>query len=547
MAAHAVAVKNLCDRTEEPELNGPAENALQDNNHPETLSSESFPLTHTLLFTSEHHSEAGTAQKFQLPTLDPATPVVPCLEQSKKLPHLPTTSAESKHSAKSEHLVIRPRDLLRRIYPNNLPEDLVGSTITEQLLNEIVEKLCDELANKSITPIEVADHQPNACGIEDLDDFGGLQLRNGIPRTADGRSKNQGDDNDSDSDSEAENEYLLMLRVRDQNPGVDWAPQEHCTLVDTGSPHNFIFPQGLTKLGRVKVHPLPKGRDGQLKSYESPINPDHQIVPRYFIRVIVWNARAGLNHEVDLKIFELPDDASSGGVDIILGRKFIRKHGGHMLLERVKEANAGDPRLAIATGNSISVLLKSNISKSTYQEIHSQKVNFANIGDAEQKLINKREDDRQRNQDRVTSMELYRKFKESSSGSSMGAQPTGTPTGSDTSERSHDASVGSSADSHASVQRPKALPSGPYFGGPPAQQIAQDHSDPWTDYPGEWQSRRSNTSNTSSTQFTQLSLNRQSTTSSMSSWASGPTDGGKLAGDTTDYADPQANPIPRKQ
>jgi hypothetical protein len=326
---------------------------------------------------------------------------------------------------------------------------------------------------------------------------------------------------------------------------VDWAPQEHCTLFDTGSPHNFLFPQGLTKLCKVKVYPLPPGRDGKLKSYESPINPDHKIVPKYFVRVIVWNARASLNHEVDLKIVKLPENASSGGVDIILGRKFIRKHGGPRLLGRVEEANAEDPRLAMATGNSISVLLKSNISKSTYQDIHSQKVNCSNIVDAEQKLINKHEDDRRRNEDRVTSMELYRKFKESSSGSSMGAQSTGTATWSDTSE--HDASAGFSSDSHASVQRPKAIPSGSYFCGPPAQQIAQDHSNPWTDYPGEWRSHRSNTSNTSSTQFTQLSLDRQSTTSSMSSWTSVPTDGGKLAGDTTDYADPQANPIPRKQ
>jgi hypothetical protein len=418
--------------------------------------------------------------------------------------------------------------------------------------------LLNWLVSKIITPPQFEDNHPNAYHIEDLVGFDGLQLHNGSSHTADTR-ENTGlpilssqmlcpPDADPSEDSEAEttNQFLLMLRVRDLNPCMDWVV-ELLALFDTGCPHNFIFPLGLAKLGSIKWHPLPPGRDGKLKGYTSPINPDHTIVPKYFVRVILWNTRIGLIDRVDLKIVQLPEGTSTrtDGADIILGRRLFNKHGDPSLLEKVVEANAEDPRLAAINDNSISVLLKSKTSRSTYQYIHCQKANFANAVDAEQKLINKREDDRRRNQDRITSIELHKKFKEPSPGSSMGAQSTGTAMWSETSERSQDASAGlqRSAGSHASVQQPNTLPPGPNFGDPAAQQIAQDHSASCPDYGGERRSPRSDTWSTQSTQNTQFSLARKSTTSSLESWVSISTNGGKLAGYTADYAAPQADPI----
>jgi hypothetical protein len=345
------------------------------------------------------------------------------------------------------------------------------------------------------------------------------------------------------SDSDAPNEYMLMVRGRDS--GRDWVAEEFRTLFDSGCPHNFIFRSGRTKIGEVAVRPLPPGRDGKLKGYKSPINPDDLIVPKYFIRIMIENARIGVNDSVDLKILELPEGTSTGGVDIILGRNFLKKHDDPRLLEKVAVANSEDPRLAVATDNSICVLLKSKTSKSKYQYIQSQKPNVANTVDAEQKLINRHEDDRRRKQEHATAIELYKKFKEPSSGSPMGAQSTGPAMWSETSGCSQD--ISAAFQHSASVQRPNSFPPSPYFGGLTARQIAQERSTPLSDYLDEFRSQRSNTSSTQFTENSQLSLDRQSTSSSLESWTSIPPDGGKLAGHTMDYVVPQADSVLQKQ
>jgi hypothetical protein len=137
--------------------------------------------------------------------------------------------------------------------------------------------------------------------------------------------------------------------------------EELDTLVDTGAEKSFIFPAGLAKISRVKRHPIPRGK---LRAYESPINPDAPpIVPRYFVRLILWNDKVGLNDTVDLRIFELPEGTS--GLHIILGRRFMKKHGDREFLPKVAEASADGSCLAAAPDNSFNALLSGKTSKST--------------------------------------------------------------------------------------------------------------------------------------------------------------------------------------
>lgn len=204
-----------------------------------------------------------------------------------------------------------------------------------------------------------------------------------------------------------------------------------------------------------------------------------------------------------------------------------------MFLPKVAAASADGPSLAAATDNSFNALLSGKTSKSTCIYTQRQKANYANAIGAEQKLINKRIDGSRRVQEQAIRDELYKKFQEPSSGTSLGTQSTGT----------HHSAGFPHADSQTMVKLP-SLPSDPNYGGPAAQQ-------PVPDYPSESRSQRTYTSSTQFTHNTDFSFSRQSTNSSTSSLASvpdcAPAEDRKLAGYTADYAVPQGYNPSQKQ
>jgi hypothetical protein len=549
MATHT---DGLCDPREQVVLNGGAVNPL--HLHPQETRQESsssspsssFPLTSILHSTPED----GAALQFQPSSPDRVKDVVfDCVEQSKAPSNPSTESAESELPAKDDSLdtLIAEKSALSPELPSYHPE------ILRKLIKSIVAE--NPSISQFFSDLEVASEQSIPYGIIHVDNFVGQQLHDSFLSTVSARIANDGSSNLellgapralyaldaelSDSD-ESTNEYRLMARGRDPEKDVDWLAEELRSLADTGSPDNFIFPKGLAKIGTYKLRPIPPRKDGKVKGYTSPINSEETIVPQYFVRLILWNPKVGLHDVVDLKIFDIP--AGTKGFDIILGRKFIRKHNDPFFLPKVAEAIAHDPRLSGDTDNTLSVLLKGKTSKSKRTHIQRQETNHANRFDAEQKSISKQKDDIKRTQDHATHIELYKKFSEPSSGASFSSQWTGSAVWSDASGPSQGHSAGFS---HASVQQPNAVPSEPYLGGISEWKPAQNHNAASSDFAGEWRSQRTYTSSTQFTQSTKMSnfsFSRQSTASSRSSCTSIPADRGKHAGYTTDDAIPQGKP-----
>jgi hypothetical protein len=104
---------------------------------------------------------------------------------------------------------------------------------------------------------------------------------------------------------------------------------------DTGSPDNFIFRAALSRMGPVKVYPLPQRR---CKAYSNPTNPDSIIVPKYYVSVIIRNDEIQLcPPAIKLKVMDVEGYSHDQyrRPKIILGGRFIRKYGGHRLLAQV--------------------------------------------------------------------------------------------------------------------------------------------------------------------------------------------------------------------
>ncbi|KAE9366533.1 hypothetical protein N431DRAFT_76487 [Stipitochalara longipes BDJ] len=317
-------------------------------------------------------------------------------------------------------------------------------------------------------------------------------------------------DAESSDDSETSNEYSLIAQVQN----LDGRIRDILVSADTGAPSEFIFRSALDQIGRVTEIPIPQRK---LKEYTNPLDKDRKEVPQFFVFLLLYNSVIGLCEEVRLKVFELSE--GTNGYGIILGRSFIRNHGGHRFLAKVEDASFAEPRLAGIRGNSFGTLLKSRRTK-------------------EQKLLDEQNNDKLREQTKAIASKLY-------ASSGLGIQSSATATWSEAS-RSQDPSARSagSATWHPSAQQPNGLPF--YHGARAGQQTAPDHNAPLRDLPGEWASRRTNTNNTSSTQFTQdtiFSITRQDTDSTMSSCSSVPTVATieeKVAGRTVNYSVPQS-------
>ncbi|KAE8443528.1 hypothetical protein EG329_001768 [Mollisiaceae sp. DMI_Dod_QoI] len=172
----------------------------------------------------------------------------------------------------------------------------------------------------------------------------------------------------SSQESDGENPYGLILQAEVR----DGVVEEVKALFDTGCPDNFIYRATLHKLGNVREHPLPKE---QVKPYKSAFQGDDEdtaqlVVPKKFVLFQLWNEQINLHaNEVDLRILELGEP---GDFQIILGRKFLRKHGKEGLLERVRLANENGSG-SIAPGNdSVAHLRRIKTSRTKKQEANNR-------------------------------------------------------------------------------------------------------------------------------------------------------------------------------
>lgn len=240
----------------------------------------------------------------------------------------------------------------------------------------MIEEGCQ--SSQSGMPSQVSHANPcissSLRGIGNLDDSAGQQIIQSHPLNA--RNGNHRDllhrlprrrcqtsyvtDAELGADSGASNDgngYTLIIKTLNLEGEV----AELVASVDTGSPGNFILVPALDKIGRVSIYPIP---EGNLKSYTTLLNPMEKIVPRHFLRLPLWNDTIGLNGLVPLKIFELP--RSSGGLHIILGQPFLRKHGGFKFLAKVMDTDENNTQSADVSDESFGTLLKGKAFKSAY-------------------------------------------------------------------------------------------------------------------------------------------------------------------------------------
>ncbi|KAN0092425.1 hypothetical protein V8E51_018272 [Hyaloscypha variabilis] len=313
-------------------------------------------------------------------------------------------------------------------------------------------------------------------------------------------------DADSSDDSDGCNEYSLTVKV--QNLSGQF--KSVLASSDTGAPTDFVFRSALNEIGAVEEIPIPERK---LKAFTNPLDTGKSEVPKFYVRLPLYNREVGVFEVVRLKVFELPQ--GTNGYGIIFGRKFIRNHGGHRFLEKVEAASFADPRLAGLGDTSFGTLLPTKRTK-------------------EQKMREKQDNDKFREQTRVIASKLY-------ASSGLGSSSAAT-SWAETAGRSHDPSVRSAGSAAWQPTAQQSNGSPLYNGARPGQQNAPNRNAPLGDLPGDWASRRTNTNNTTSTQFTQdsiFSLTRHDTVSTMSSCSSVPTVATaeeKVAGPATDYS-----------
>lgn len=175
-------------------------------------------------------------------------------------------------------------------------------------------------------------------------------------------------DAESSDDSEASNEYSWTAQTK--------TPDGRVSIIvistDTGAPTSFIFRSALDRIGDFEEVPIPQRK---LKEYTNPLDKNRKEVPRYFVLLPLYNSKLGLNEVIRLKVFELSD--GTDGFDIVLGRTFLRSHGGYRFLEKVEEASLAEPRLASIGDNSFGALFGSKRTNGMHYRTSKQKIDFA--------------------------------------------------------------------------------------------------------------------------------------------------------------------------
>jgi hypothetical protein len=293
-----------------------------------------------------------------------------------------------------------------------------------------------------------------------------------------------GDDDISSSDSEVECPFDAEVCVGNK---AFWAS------LDTQSPSNLLFSEALEELGPVKRHPIP---GSEIRSISSPLS-GAIYTPKWFVAVKIWIAAIGLTATVRLYIVD--SEEATNDFKIILGWRFIRKHGGGRLLTDLERAFVHGPR---RTSSAIAPL----------REVKNRK------GMRILAAIDKTARERQ-------ALEYYRqqaylKEYQNSSSFNSGWSSQTQNTNSPTDIRNHPA-----AGQNATRQAP-AVQSRCY--GDPAgsdKHCAAPHE---SDFRAELQSQRRDTSSSGLTLLTRYSW--KSTTSSVSSYGEAPVDTPQMEG-----------------
>jgi hypothetical protein len=378
-------------------------------------------------------------------------------------------------------------------------------------------------------------------------------------------------DAESSDDGEASNEYSCTAQTK--------TPDGRVSIIvistDTGAPTNFIFRSALDRIGDFEEVPIPQRK---LKEYTNPLDKNRKVVPQYFVRLPLYNRKLDLSERVRLKVFELSD--GTNGFDIILGRTFLRDHGGHRFLAKVEEASLAEPRLASIGDNSFGALFESKKTNSMHYRTSKQKIDFADRLGVEQRLLDAQENSRFHEQNKATASNLY-------ASSGLGSQSSSGGPWAGTTGLSQDptARTAGTATWHPSPQPPNGLPfyqgtgagqqrpdtwnpsaqqpnGSPFYhptragqqrldnwqpnGAPFYQGTAHqrpDHNAPLRDLQGDYASRRSNTNDSEATNFSGntifSSITRRTTASTISTCSSIPTTptvAGKAAERAADYS-----------
>jgi hypothetical protein len=273
-----------------------------------------------------------------------------------------------------------------------------------------------------------------------------------------------------------------------------------------------------------------------LKAYTNPLD-NTSVVPRYFVRLPLYNSQLGLNEVVRLKVFELSD--GTNGFDVILGRTFIRDHGGHRFLQKVEEASVAEPRLASIGDNSFGALFGNKRTNGMHCRTSKQKIDFADRLGVEQRLLDAQEDNRFHEQNKATASNLY-----ASSGAGSQSSAGGTWAGTTGLSQDPTARTAGTATWNPSAQQPNGFP---FYRGTGAGQQRPDHNAPLRDLQGDFASQRSNTNDSDATDFSGntifSSITRRTTASTISTCSSIPTTPtvkGKAAERAADYSVPES-------
>ncbi|PMD53397.1 uncharacterized protein K444DRAFT_170439 [Hyaloscypha bicolor E] len=344
-------------------------------------------------------------------------------------------------------------------------------------------------------------------------------------------------DAESSDDSEASNEYSWTAQTK--------TPDGRVSIIvistDTGAPTNFIFRLALDRIGDFEEFPIPQRK---LKAYTNPLDKNRKEVPKFFVLLPLYNSKLGLNEVVRLKVFELSD--GTNGFDIILGRTFLRSHGGHRFLGKVEKASLAEPGLASIGDNSFGAL-------------------FGSKRTNEQRLLDAQEDNRFHEQNKATASNLY-------ASSGLGSQSSAGGTWAGTTGLSQDptARTSGTATQNPSAQQPNGFPfyqgtgagqqrpdtwnpsaqqpnGSPFYHGTRTGQQRPDRNAPLRDLQGDFASRRSNTNDSDATNFSGntifSSITRRTTASTISTCSSipaTPTVEGKAAERAADCSVPES-------
>jgi hypothetical protein len=163
---------------------------------------------------------------------------------------------------------------------------------------------------------------------------------------ADGQSRS-GELSESEDEGEEENEYRALVAIKDTDGNV----AQTLVAFDTGSPSNFISSNALASIGPLRVYPLSAG---SIRAYRSPTSHEQVIVPKSFIVVNISKEEIGFRDtKVRLKVIDSMDDPC--GAEIILGFKFIQKHGGATFLKSAEFSKSDYPTNLCSQSNPLAL------------------------------------------------------------------------------------------------------------------------------------------------------------------------------------------------